>query len=289
MSDQCIRLLVQCPDRSGIVAAVSGFLQQHKANITALDQFSTDSVGGKLFMRIVCQIDSNLVQDELAFKSFQQNFQQNVADHFKMTWSMTFSELKKNIYILVSKHDHALMELLWEWNRGELHANICGVISNHEDLKKEVLQFGVPFYHIPVSANTRSESEKEVLKICKNNCDLIVLARYMQILSPDFVNHFPNKIINIHHSFLPAFVGADPYRQAFERGVKVIGATAHYVTDELDMGPIISQDVEHVTHRETVLSLRSTGREIERRVLAQAVKWHIEDRVFVHENKTLIF
>ncbi len=182
MSHQCIRLLVQCPDRSGIVAAVSGFLQQHKANITALDQFSTDSIGGKLFMRIVCQVNTHLVQDELTFKLFQENFQHNVADHFHMIWSMQFAELKKNIFILVSKHDHALMELLWEWNRGELHSNICGVISNHEDLKKEVLQFGVPFYYVPVSAATRTESEKEILKICKNKCDLIVLARYMQTL-----------------------------------------------------------------------------------------------------------
>jgi formyltetrahydrofolate deformylase len=206
-----------------------------------------------------------------------------------MDWRLTLSTDRKRIAALVSKHDHALLELLWTWKRGDLRADFVQVISNHPDLGPAVEAFGVPFAHVPNAADRRDEAEARMGALLDGKADLLVLARYMQIVSPGFVARWPHRIINIHHSFLPAFVGADPYRQAYERGVKVVGATAHYVTAELDAGPIIDQDVARVSHRDSVEDLKHLGRDLERRVLARAVRWECEDRVLVHGNKTVVF
>ena len=203
------------------------------------------------------------------------------------------SWVRKRAAILVSRFDHALMDLLWRWKRGELDMEVAAVLSNHPDLAGDVAAFGVPFRHVPVANGedgpAKAAAEAEMLALLEGKADLVILARYMQILSPAFVARYPFRIINIHHSFLPAFVGADPYRRAAERGVKLIGATAHYVTEVLDEGPIIEQDVIRVTHRHGVEDLRVLGRDIERQVLARAVKWHLDDRVIVHGNKTIVF
>ena len=279
------RLLVRCPDRPGIVATISNFLYNHGANITALDQHSTDPTGGTFFMRLEFQLpDAELPEEVL-----QRSFQRTVVDRYEMDWRISFPAHQKSMAIFVSKYDHALLELLWRWSRGDLPAKISMVISNHPDLERAVEPFDVPFHHIPVTKDTKPDAEAEALRLLDGKDDLIVLARYMQILSGDFVARYPNRIINIHHSFLPAFVGAGPYRRAAERGVKLIGATAHYVTEELDAGPIIEQNVNRVTHRDTIANLKERGRSIERDVLARAVKWHLEDRVIVHENKTVVF
>jgi formyltetrahydrofolate deformylase len=193
------------------------------------------------------------------------------------------------VAILVSRHDHAMLELLWEWRRGDLPCEATQVISNHPDLRGAVEPFGIPFHHVPNARDGRGPAEAAMHSLLEGRTDLVVLARYMQIVSPDFVRRFENRLINVHHSFLPAFAGADPYRQAYERGVKIVGATAHYVTAELDAGPIIEQDVGRVSHRHAVEDLRRMGRDLERRVIARAVRWHCEDRVIVHENKTVVF
>ncbi len=279
------RLLISCADRPGIVATVTGFLYNHGANITVLDQYSTDPEGGRFFMRLEFQtphLDLTRVALERAFGEI-------VAPRFEMDWRISHAaELKRSV-LLASRHDHGLLELLWRWSRGELATDIRMVISNHLDVQAKVESFGVPFHHVPVTKDTKEASEARILELVEGQADLIVLARYMQILSPDFVGRFPDSVINIHHSFLPAFVGANPYRRAHERGVKLIGATAHYVTPELDAGPIIEQGVIRVTHRHTVKELQALGRDIERQVLARAVKWHLEDRVIVHGNKTVVF
>jgi formyltetrahydrofolate deformylase len=283
--DSTARLLISCADGPGIVAAVSNFLFHHGANITALDQYSTDPEGGRFFMRLEFQTPHL----DLSRALLCQSFQDTVAARYNMEWSVSFARDRKKVAVLVSKYDHVLNELLWRWSREDIEADITMVISNHGDLKNTVESFQVPFYHIPVSALNKEEVEKEILTLLEDRADLVVLARYMQILSEDFVSRYENKIINIHHSFLPAFVGANPYFQALERGVKVIGATAHYVTKELDMGPIINQDVVHVSHRDTVSDLKEKGRNVERNVLAQAVGWHLEDRIIVNGNKTIVF
>lgn len=279
------RLLIQCPDRPGIVAAVSSFLYNHGANITALDQHSTDPEGGVFFMRLEFQTPHL----DLSRPVLERAFRDAVASRFEMDWRISFASDLKRMIVLVSRHDHALMELLWRTQRGELPAEITMVVSNHPDLEEAVSRFDIPYHYIPMTRDSRAEAEPKILEMLDGKADLIVLARYMQILSEDFVSRFPNRIINIHHSFLPAFVGAGPYRQAYERGVKLIGATAHYVTHELDMGPIIEQDVIRVSHRQGADELKRLGQDIERTVLARAVKWHLEDRLLVHENKTVVF
>ena len=279
------RLLIACPDQPGIVSAVSSLLYNHGANITALDQHSTDPQGGTFLLRLEFQtphLDVSRVGLERAFEG-------TVAKRYAMRWCINYAAEPKKMTIMVSRLDHGLLELLWRWSRGELAAEITQVISNHADLRAAVEGFGVPFHHIPVSAENKAEAEAEALELLQGRADLVVLARYMQILSEDFVAAFPQRIINIHHSFLPAFVGADPYRRAFERGVKLIGATAHYVTTDLDEGPIIEQDVIRVSHRHGIDELKEFGTNIERSVLARAVKWHLEDRVIVHGNKTVVF
>ena len=278
------RMLISCPDRPGIVAAVSHFLYEHGANIVQSDQYSMDPEGGMFFIRF----DFDLTDMERELPVLQEDFAR-VADRFDMKWSTFRASRKKRLAIFVSKEDHCLLELLWQWQAGDLEAEIAMVISNHNDMRTLVESFGIPFHHIPVTAETKAEAEKKQLEVVADKADLIVLARYMQIISPKFIEQFPNRIINIHHSFLPAFVGGKPYAQAYQRGVKIIGATAHYVTEELDGGPIIEQDVQRVSHRDNVDDLKRIGRTIERVVLARAVKWHSEDRLLVHQNKTVVF
>ncbi|MGQ9754052.1 MAG: formyltetrahydrofolate deformylase [Thermaceae bacterium] len=278
------RLVITCPDRPGIVAAVSGFLFQHGANITDLQQHSTDPEGGTFFMRVAFDT-AHMTLDK---QTFMARFQEEVAKPFGMSWRIGLEQDRTPMAILVSRQGHALLELLWRWRMGELKADLRLVISNHPDLREEVERFGLPFYHVPNAPDLRERAEERMLSLLEG-VEVVVLARYMQILSPAFVQRFPHRIINIHHSFLPAFAGADPYRQAYERGVKLIGATAHYVTEELDAGPIIEQDVVRVSHRHSVAELRRLGRELERTVLARAVKWHLEDRILVHQNRTVVF
>ena len=278
-------LLVQCPDRPGIVAAISSFLFRHGANITDFDQHTSDEGAGAYFTRLEFQTTGL----DLPLEDLKKAFEFDVARPFAMDWRLTLSSQRKRVAVLVSKHDHALLELLWTWKRGELRADVTRVVSNHPDLGPSVESFGVPFTHVPNSKETRRESEARMTELLEGSADVLVLARYMQIVSPEFVARWPNRIINIHHSFLPAFVGADPYRQAYERGVKIVGATAHYVTAELDAGPIIEQDVGRVSHRDSVDDLKQLGRDLERRVLVRAVRWHCEDRVLVHGNKTVVF
>ena len=280
------RLLIHCEaDRPGIVAAVSNFFYNHGANITALDQHSTDPVGGSFFLRLEFQTP-NL---DVGRQMLEDAFQQAVASRYDMDWKISYSADTKKTAIFVSKYDHALLELLWRWKRGELDTDICMVISNHPDLKEAVEQFGIPYHHIAVTKENKTEAEAQVIDMLKGKVDLIILARYMQILSADFCQQFPNQIINIHHSFLPAFAGANPYRKAYEKGVKLIGATAHYVTADLDEGPIIEQDTVRVNHRYNAAELMELGRDVERNVLARAVKWHLEDRIIVDKNKTIVF
>ncbi|RRJ64328.1 formyltetrahydrofolate deformylase [Paenibacillus oralis] len=278
------RMLISCPDGPGIVAAVSRFLHEHGANIVQSDQYTMDPEGGMFFMRI--EFDLENLDERLA--GLERDFAA-IAEQFGMQWNIYQLSRKKKLAIFVSKEDHCLVELLWQWQAGDLDAEISMVVSNHPDMKEYVESFDIPYYHIPVTPETKREAEQKQLEIVGGKVDLIVLARYMQIVSPALIEPYRNRLINIHHSFLPAFVGGKPYAQAYERGVKLIGATAHYVTEELDGGPIIEQDVQRVTHRDNVSELKRIGRTIERVVLARAVKWHIEDRILVHQNKTVVF
>lgn len=282
--EQRARMLIACPDRSGIVATVSQFLHEHGANIVQSDQFTMNPEGGMFFIRFEFDLSDLETELPLIVEDFSR-----VADRFDMKWSTFRASRKKRLAIFVSKEDHCLMEILWQWKSGDLDADIAMVISNHPDMKEQVESFGIPYHHIPVTPDTKDEAERKHLELISGKADLIVLARYMQIIPPKFIEEFPNRIINIHHSFLPAFIGGSPYAQAYKRGVKIIGATAHYVTEELDAGPIIDQDVQRVTHRDNVDDLKRIGRTIEKVVLARAIKWHLEDRVLVHQNKTVVF
>ncbi len=279
------RLLVSCTDRPGIVAAISQFLRDRGANILQSDQHTTDPEGGAFFMRTEFKLDG--LEDDA--EAFEAAFASAVAEPLGMEWWMHYASRRKRVAILVSRYDHCLAELLWRWRRGELYADIPLVISNHPDLASEATRFNVHFEHVPVDREAKAEAERAMLDLLGGSFDLIVLARYMQILTPTFLGAVRTPIINIHHSFLPAFAGADPYARAHERGVKIIGATAHYVTEELDAGPIIEQDVARVTHREGVESLVRTGADLERIVLLRAVRWHLEDRVLLHGNRTVVF
>ena len=286
MTDGRAILLVQCPDRPGIVAAVSSFLFRHGANIIDFDQHtSLDEAAPVYFTRL----EFDTARIDLPLPDLSRAFDLDVARPYAMEWRLAPTSERKRIAVLVSRHEHALLELLWTWKRGELRGEVVGVVSNHPDLGRDVEGFGVPFHHVPSTPDTRDEAEARLSSLLDGKVDLVVLARYMQILSPAFVTRWSGRIINIHHSFLPAFAGAEPYRQAHERGVKVVGATAHYVTAELDAGPIIEQDVARVSHRDDVDDLKALGRDLERRVLARAVRWHCEDRVIVHGNRTVVF
>lgn len=284
MSDSA-RLVCSCPDQPGIVAAVSGFFYGQGANITVLDQHSSDPREGDFFMRLEFELSGVASNKE----ALEREFGRQVAGRLGMNYRIGLAGELPKAAILVSREDHALLELLWRWRRGELAAEFELVISNHPDLQAAVEGLGIPFLYIPNQRENRSQAEAAMLRALVGHDQLIVLARYMQVLSPDFVVRYPNRIINIHHSFLPAFAGAQPYRQAWERGVKLIGATAHYVSAELDAGPIIEQDVARVSHRDQVRDLVSLGRDLERQVLARAVRWHLEDRVIVHGRRTVVF
>jgi formyltetrahydrofolate deformylase len=281
-----LRLLISCPDKRGLIAAISSFIAMHDGNILSADQYVGDG-GAKatFFMRLEIEGgDFGLERDE-----FNGAFAPLARKH-AMVWRVSYTDAPKRMAILVSRYDHCLTDMLWRWDSGELEAEIPLVISNHPDLAPKVEAYGIPFYHLPVSKETKSQQETKMLGLlAEHDVDLVVLARYMQILSPAFVDTYPDRIVNIHHSFLPAFAGADPYRRAHERGVKTIGATAHYVTEELDAGPIIHQDVAHVTHRDRVEDLVRLGSEVERRVLARAVRWHLEDRILVDGVRTVVF
>jgi formyltetrahydrofolate deformylase len=278
------RLLISCPDCPGIVAAVSDFLFQRGANIIHSSQHSTAPSSGRFFMRVVFDLAGFTHESAEVEAAFDE-----IADRFQMQWRIEHAARRKRLAIFVSKQDHCLLELLWQWRAGDLYADIAMVISNHADVGEAVTSLGIPFHHVPVLPGAKHEAEERELALLEGQVDLVVLARYMQVLSSDFCRQWPQRIINIHHSFLPAFVGARPYEQALRAGVKLIGATAHYVTEELDAGPIIEQGVERVDHRHTVDDLVRIGRLIERHVLARAVRWHVEDRVLVHEKGTVVF
>ena len=280
-----LRLLVQCPDRPGIVAAVSQYLFAHGANIMQADQFSTADGAGRFFLRVEFQTEAlDVTQEDL-----EARFAAEIADRFEMDWRLSGAR-RKRAALLASRTDHCLLDLLWRWRRGELDMDIPLVISNHDNLSEDVATFGIPYHYLPVEKGKRPEQEAAIRALLvEHDVDLVVLARYMQILSGEFIAEYPNRIINIHHSFLPAFAGADPYGQAFERGVKIIGATAHYATRELDQGPIIEQDVARVSHRDSVDDLIRKGRDLEKIVLARAVDLHLRNRVLVYGNKTVVF
>lgn len=278
------RLLIACLDRPGIIASISDTLFGLGGNIIASDQYSEDPDQGMFFMRTEFELDGfserrGEINRRLA----------GIAERFEMRWRLGLAAEKKRIAIFVSKEDHCLMELLWQCKTGEIPAEVAMVISNHPDLAEAVKPFGIAYHHIPVTPQTKAEAERAAMRLLGDRVDLLVLARYMQILSPRMVEAFPERIINIHHSFLPAFVGPSPYRQAFDRGVKLIGATAHYVSEELDAGPIIEQDVQRVNHRHRVQDLQRLGKHVERMVLARAVEWHVEDRILVHQHRTVVF
>ncbi|GGI68503.1 formyltetrahydrofolate deformylase [Deinococcus wulumuqiensis] len=283
---QTATLTISCADRPGIVAAVSQFLHGQGANIVHSDQHSTDPSGGRFFMRM----EFFLGGLEQSREAFERAFGETVARDFGMEWHLNLTSRPKKMAVLVSRYDHCLLDLLWRKRRGELNVEIPLILSNHEELRRDAEMFGIPFHVIPVTKDNKAQAEAEQVRLLREaGADFAVLARYMQILSGDFLRGFGRPVINIHHSFLPAFVGANPYRAAFNRGVKLIGATSHYVTEELDAGPIIAQDVVPVTHRETPDTLMRLGRDVERQVLARAVKAHVEDRVLVDGNKTVVF
>lgn len=282
-----ITLLISCPDRTGIVAAISQFIFEHQGNILESDQYSTNQQDCTFFMRISFaadeQEDHTLSPSELA-TAFTP-----IAESFQMKWNLHYSQQRKRAAIFVSTLDHCLIDLLWRWKSRELAMDIPFIISNHAKLEPLARMYDIPYYHFPVQRDSRREDQEHILEFLAGKADFLILARYMQILEPMLVEAYPNRIINIHHSFLPAFVGAKPYHRAFERGVKLVGATAHYVTSNLDEGPIIAQDVIRCNHRDTIEDLARKGRDVERRVLAEAVRLHTEDRVLVYENKTIVF
>ena len=278
------RLNVSCRDRPGIVAAVSGLLSEAGANIVSSAQYSTENGAGHFFLRMEFALPPDLELAEL-----ERRFDAAVAERFQMRWRLWRPGEPKRVALMVSRYDHCLLDLLWRWRRGELEAEIGLVTSNHPDLRADVEAFGLPYHHVPVEKGGKAEAEERLLEVLADRFDLIVLARYMQILSGDFLERVGAPVINIHHSFLPAFAGAGPYERAKERGVKLIGATSHYVTEELDAGPIIEQDVIRVTHADSATDLVRLGADIERSVLARAVKWHCEDRVLLDGDTTVVF
>jgi formyltetrahydrofolate deformylase len=277
-------VLIDCPDRKGIVAVVSDFLFRHNANILHADQHQDADLG--LFLT---RIEWDLSGFDLDAKGFARKFAP-IAKRFEMHWRLEFSEVKPRLAILVSHYDHCLTDLLYRRESGELHCEIPLVISNHPDAQRLAKFHRVPFHHIPTGSVRKQAVERKQLALLREHgIGLVVLARYMQILSPQFVRQYPQRMINVHHSFLPAFSGARPYHRAFERGVKLIGATSHYVTDKLDEGPIIEQDVVRVSHRDQLADLIQKGRDIEKAVLSRAVRWHIERRILVYAKKTVVF
>ena len=277
-------LLISCPDQKGLVAASAEFLLRYNANILHADQHQ--DAGLKLFLM---RVEWDMSGFELAPAEFRGAFLP-IAQRFNMTWRLADSTFKPRLAIFVSKFDHCLADLLYRYQNGELHCELPIILSNHEDTRWLADAYHIPFQHLAIHKDAKTEAERLQLAILQDlRIDFIVLARYMQVLSPDFLRHYPNRIINIHHSFLPAFHGAKPYHRAFERGVKLIGATAHYVTETLDDGPIIEQDVARISHRDHLDDLIHKGADLEKVVLSHAVKWHLDNRVLVYANKTVIF
>ncbi|MEP3837077.1 MAG: formyltetrahydrofolate deformylase [Algibacter sp.] len=280
-----ITILIHCKDRPNIIASVTNFIAKEGGNIVYIDQH-VDREQNIFFMRL----ESEFASESFSTNDFKAIFKSELADTFEMKWRIYSSEKKPKMALFISKYDHCLYDLLGRYNSGELNLDIPFIISNHLDLKTIADNFKIPFYHIPVTKDTKAEAEDQQLKLLEaHKIDFIVLARYMQIVSGKLINKYPNKIINIHHSFLPAFVGAKPYHSAYKRGVKIIGATSHYVTEELDAGPIIEQDVTRVTHAHAISDLIAKGRDLEKIVLANAVKLHADRKVLVFNNKTVIF
>ncbi len=277
-------LLVECPDQKGIVAAIADFVFRHDGNILHADQHQSAELN--LFL---CRVEWDLAGFGMDVSEFPRMFAP-IAEKFQMRWRLAISNHRPRTAIFVSKHDHCLVDLLYRHHDGELACDIPLIVSNHPDAKRHADFHGIPFHVIPVTKENKPESEREQIELLrKNDIELVILARYMQILSPEFVRHFPQRVINIHHSFLPAFIGAKPHQKAFDRGVKLIGATAHYVTETLDEGPIIEQDVARISHRDTLEDLIQKGRDLEKVVLSRAVRWHIEGRILIFGGKTVIF
>ncbi|MBU2886060.1 formyltetrahydrofolate deformylase [Gilvimarinus agarilyticus] len=284
MSENRITFLIQCEDSKGIIAKVTTFFYDEGFNILTCQQF-TDNIEDAYFMRVSLDAKDLVMSREELSEKFRQ-----VAEPLKLDWRVYYSVDKANVAILASKTSHCLFDLLEKHSEGKLHCNIPLIISNHETVKYVADQFNIPFHHLPVTAENWVVQQEEMKKLLKaHNTELVVMARFMRILSSDFINSFKEKIINIHHAFLPAFQGANPYKRAYERGVKMIGATAHYATDDLDEGPIIEQDVERVSHASSPAGLTQIGSEIERKVLSKAVKFHLDHRIIVTGNRTIVF
>ena len=279
------KLLLHCPDKPGILAEVTDFITVNKGNIIYLDQY-VDHVENIFFMRIEWELKNFLIPQE----KIEDYFATLYAQKYEMFFRLYFSDTKPRMAIFVSKMSHCLFDLLARYTAGEWNVEIPLIISNHPDLQHVAERFGIPFYLFPITKETKEEQErKEMELLAKHKITFIVLARYMQVISEQMINAYPNKIINIHHSFLPAFVGAKPYHAAFQRGVKIIGATSHYVTTELDAGPIIEQDVVRITHKDAIEDLVNKGKDLEKIVLSRAVQKHIERKVLAYKNKTVIF
>ncbi len=277
-------LLIHCPDQPGLVHAVTGFILYHGGNILDLEQH-IDRADDVFFMRVEWSLEKFAIAKPEIANSFTP-----LAESRRMWWRLQFSSERKRLALFVSKESHCLYDLLSRHEAGELPAEVTMVVSNHETLRPAAERFGVPFYHFPITKETRDEQERKQLALLETQqVDTVVLARYMQIIGSAMITAFPNRILNIHHSFLPAFVGAKPYHQAYERGVKIIGATSHYVTEKLDEGPIIHQDVMPVSHEDSVDDLVRLGRDLEKTVLSKALWWHVVDKVLVYHNKTVVF
>jgi formyltetrahydrofolate deformylase len=277
-------LLIDCPDRKGLVATVADFLYRHNANILHADQHQ-DAATGTFLMRV----EWDLRDFDLDLQHFAEHFAP-IAERFAMRWRMERSDLRAQVALFVSRYDHCLADLLYRQHSGELQCDIACIISNHSDAERLAQFYAVPFHHVPVTPASKGEAEEQQLALLRRyDVDLVVLARYMQVLSPTFVAHYPQQIINVHHSFLPAFSGARPYQRAWERGVKLIGATSHYVTATLDDGPIIEQDVVRVSHRDQLDDIVQKGRDLEQVVLSRAVRWHLSHRILVYGTKTVVF
>ncbi|MET7028147.1 formyltetrahydrofolate deformylase [Sediminicola luteus] len=280
-----ITILINCPDQAGIISSVTGFVHAKGGNIIYIDQH-VDKQADVFFMRLESEFDESTI----SFENFKSQFNKEISAPFNMDCKMHLSGIKPKMALFISKYNHCLYDLLSRFNSGELDVEIPFILSNHKDLQNISEQFQIPFFHIPVTKENKLEAENKQLALLKEyEIDFIVLARYMQIIAPRTIDQYPNKIINIHHSFLPAFAGAKPYHAAFARGVKIIGATSHYVTEELDAGPIIEQDVVTVTHAHTIKDFIAKGQDLEKIVLSRAVKLHIQRKTMVYNNKTVIF
>ena len=280
-----ITLLIHCEDQPNIIASVTNFMANNAGNIVYIDQH-VDREQNIFFMRLECEFESQ----SFSIENFKNLFKDTLAATFELKWRIYSAERKPRMALFVSKYDHCLYDILGRYNSGELFLEIPFILSNHSDLKPIADSFNIPFYHIPVTKATKHDAEQEQLDLLESHqIDFIVLARYMQIVSGTLIDKYPNKIINIHHSFLPAFVGAKPYHSAYKRGVKIIGATSHYITEELDAGPIIEQDVAHVSHSYSINDLIAKGRDLEKIVLSNAIKLHANRKVMVYKNKTVVF